>query len=59
MKVNEYQVLRDCIEAGINRGWGKAHKHSATPTAEQIKRFIEEGIMFEICEYFNFGVDDE
>jgi hypothetical protein len=52
MKVNEYQVMRDCIQAGINRGWQRAHKHTETPSPEQVLEAIEDAIMLQLAEYF-------
>lgn len=52
MKVNEYQVMRDCIEAGISLGWERAHKHTDIPSPERIQVCIEDAIMLQLAEYF-------
>ncbi len=52
MKVNEYQVMRDCAEAGISLGWDRAHKHTDTPLPEQVQVCIEDAIMLQLAEYF-------
>jgi hypothetical protein len=54
MRVIAYKVLSECIERGIEGGWNRAHKHTDTPTEELIKQQIEEYIMNEISNYFNF-----
>jgi|SanBayMetagenome_1026888.scaffolds.fasta_scaffold13616_4 hypothetical protein len=59
MKVDEYKVLVMVIENGVNLGWNRAHKHSDTPEEHYIKNCIEEAIMLELCEYFNFDDDGD
>lgn len=54
MKVNEYKVLQDCIERGISIGYSRAFKHTDTPSDQAIKSAIEDAVMLEICEYFEF-----
>ena len=57
LKVDVYRVLNDCVEAGIEGGWNKAHKHTNTPTENEIKTQIEHYIMLQLSDYFKF--DDE
>ena len=57
MRVKEYTVLTDCVERGVAFGMARAYKHSDTPTPDYIKQQIEDAVMLEIGEYFNF--DDE
>jgi hypothetical protein len=54
MRVKEYQVLVDCVERGVAFGMARAYKHSDTPAPDHIKQQIEDAVMLEICEYFNF-----
>lgn len=54
MKPNEYLILSECVEDGINLGYTRAHKHTDTPTEQQIKEAIEQAVMSEICQYFLF-----
>ena len=54
MKANEYKVLCDAIERGIDYGWRRAYKHDDNPTAATIKQHIEDALLNEICEYFIF-----
>jgi len=54
MKVKEYTVLTDCVERGVAFGMSRAYKHSDTPTLDYIKRQIEDAVLLEISEYFNF-----
>ncbi len=54
LKANVYNVLERCIEDGIEGGWNKAHKHTDTPSEEEIKQQIEHYIMLSICEMFKF-----
>jgi hypothetical protein len=57
MRVKEYTVLTDCVERGVASGMARAYKHTDTPTLDYIKRQIEDAVLLEICEYFDF--DDE
>lgn len=60
MKANEYKLMEDCVERGINAGYQKAFKHSDNPPEEEIKQQINHYIMLEICEYFTFNnIEDE
>ena len=54
MKVKAHIVLMDCIEAGIELGWNRAHKHYDNPTPEVIKRSIDHAIQGQIWEYFDY-----
>jgi hypothetical protein len=35
-------------------GWNRAHKHDATPEDEAIRNAIEQAVLNEICEWFDF-----
>jgi hypothetical protein len=54
MQVKEYTVLTDCVERGVAHGMARAYKHSDTPALDYIKRQIEDAVLVEISEYFNF-----
>ena len=49
-KIDVYAVLTRAIEAGIEYGWVRAHKHTNTPDENTIKNSIENAIMLEISE---------
>ena len=57
MKVKTLVILEMAIEAGVKRGWHRAHKHIDNPNEGTIRDNIEESVMSEIYEYFSF--DDE
>lgn len=59
MKVDEYKVLVMCIENGVHLGWNRAHKHSDTPEPHYIQSCIDEAVLHEIFEYFNFEDDGD
>jgi hypothetical protein len=44
-----------CIENGIQLGISRAHKHTETPSVEELHQQIEASIMTEIHEWFDFG----
>jgi len=54
MKAKEYNLIVQCIETGVMLGWNRAHKHDATPEDEAIRNAIEQAVLNEICEWFDF-----
>lgn len=60
MKVNDYEVLTDCIENGVNIGYRRAFKHTDATEEEinkyeqRIKESIYNEVLNEICNYFRF-----
>jgi len=59
MRVNEYAVLADAIERGIEYGWHRAHKHSDEPSPIEIRMAIYDAVMLEVCDMFNFEGETE
>ena len=58
MKVKTLVILEIAIEAGVKRGWHRAHKHIENPNEATIRDNIEECVMSEIHEYFTFSDTD-
>lgn len=58
MKVKSYAVLSNAVELGVMYGWNRAHKHTDTPSEDEIKTQIQQAIMNEICEWFSFSDED-
>lgn len=58
MKPNSFKVLNKCIEVGLDMGIMRYLKYTdfALPDEEieKIKSAIENEILNEICDYFNF-----
>jgi hypothetical protein len=54
MKAKEYNLIVQCVENGVRTGWNRAHKHTDTPDDEAIQQAIEDAVMNEICEWFDF-----
>jgi predicted Zn-dependent protease with MMP-like domain len=50
-------VLRRAVEEGAAYGWRRAHKHTDAPGEDAIVDQIVQGVLKEVCEYFD--VDDE
>jgi hypothetical protein len=53
------RIFDDCLENGIRRGYARAHKHVENPGEEIILDNIQECIMSELYEYFNFKEEDD
>lgn len=54
MKVKLYNLIQDAVEAGVSYGYNRAHKHTSTPAADEIKDQIEQAIMNELTKYLDF-----
>lgn len=58
LRPKTYPMLCQCVETGLQLGWNRAHKHTENPTEQQILNEMENAIMNEICEWFDFGDND-
>ena len=58
---NTYKLLVRCVEEGVAHGMRRAHKHTETPDESYPKQCLEDDILLEICEWFDFKqrVDNE
>jgi hypothetical protein len=54
MKPKFRVILEECVERGVARGYRRAFKHSDSPKEETIFAAIEDCVMGEIYEYFDF-----
>ena len=54
MKAKEYNLIAECVENGIMLGWNRAHKHTDNPEPGFIREQIEQAVLNEICEWFDF-----
>lgn len=58
VRVKTYPLMSEAVEIGTDRGWRRAHKHKDDPSQFDICTAIEQAIMEEICERFDFELDD-
>lgn len=56
--INEYKIMSDCVERGVEYGYMRAYKHNDSPSEDFIKNEIMEHIMNEISEMFSFDKDE-
>ena len=54
MKAKEYNLLAQCVETGVMLGWNRSRKHTDDPDPQHIREQIEQAVMNEICEWFDF-----
>lgn len=54
-----YQLLERCVEEGVAYGYMRAHKHCDTPDEVHLKDCINQGVMNEICEWFDFPKNND
>ena len=59
MKPKFAVILNQCIETGLNVGWERAHKHTETPTKDELLVKIEVAIWDEIHEFFDMEESNE
>ena len=55
MKIKLYNLISECVEKGIERGYRRSHKHTETPEQGYIFDNIHTDIMGELCEYIDFN----
>ena len=48
-----WPLLTEAVEAGVQRGWNRAHKHTDTPEEARILDEIHTAVMAELCERFH------
>jgi hypothetical protein len=58
MKPRMAVLLEECIDRGSKRGWRLAHKHVENPAEDAILDRIQNCIMAEIYEWFEFSEAD-
>lgn len=59
MLVRAYEVLRRAVEEGVAYGWRRAHKHTDAPGEDAIVDQVVQGVLNEVCEYFDFDPAEE
>ena len=59
MKSREYRLMELCLANGLRRGWKRAHKHTDTPTKEEILESMHLNTIGEINEFFAFAPDED
>jgi hypothetical protein len=59
MKPNYYQIIRECVEIGSRHGVSRAHKHTDDPPYDLIETCVQDAIMMEIVNKFDFSQDEE
>lgn len=59
MKARTYEIMRRAVEEGVAYGWRRAHKYNDKPDDASLKEAIEDGVMSEVCEWFEFTGNTE
>ena len=54
MKAKEYNLIAQCVENGVKLGWNRVNKYHENPDHETICDVIENAVLNEICEWFDF-----
>jgi hypothetical protein len=43
----------------VQLGFNRAHKHTDTPSDDELQNKIIDSVMMEICEWFSFNEDEQ
>lgn len=57
VRINTYAVIERAVEEGIEFGWGRAHKHTDTPTPEHVREAVHIAVMNELSDLLRFDGD--
>jgi hypothetical protein len=57
MKPNSYKVLLHAVEIGVALGVSRAFKHDENPSFDQLTETVEQAVVDQICEWFEFEPD--
>lgn len=55
--VDPYAVISRAVEEGISYGVNRAHKHTDTPSRDDIADAVYRGVMNALCEVVNWESD--
>ena len=55
LKLRAYGIVSEAVDAGIQIGIARAHKHTATPLQIEIHEAVMHGVMCELCDVIDFG----
>ena len=58
VKLNAYAVISRAVEEGVTYGYNRAHKHTETPTEDQMVEAIQNAVMSALCEVMVFNEED-
>jgi len=55
LRLNTYSIVSDAVDAGVQYGYNRAHKHTDTPDADHIKQAIMNAVMSELSDIIDWG----
>jgi hypothetical protein len=53
MKANEYKVLEEAVDEGVNWGFARVYKHHEAPTEQQVREAVKAAVMASVCDWFS------
>ena len=59
MKPKTYKVLELCVETGVKYGLARTYKHTDSPSLAELEDNILSAIDYELCEWFDFEVNND
>ena len=54
MRANDYKVLEQAIDEGVDWGFVRAYKHNEAPSEAQVREAVKGAVMASIGEWFTF-----
>ena len=55
VRVNLYRLVQQTVEDAVAYGYRRAHKHTDTPTEDQVVTEVENAVMNNLCDLIDFG----
>lgn len=59
MRPKVFEIIRRCVEEGVQGGWNMAHDEVEQPSEDQVIEQITQSVMDELHEYFEFEMPCE
>ena len=54
VRFRAYSIIEQAIDSGLELGWNRAHKHTATPSKEHIIECMEVAVMEFLTDVVDF-----
>ena len=58
IRIDAYKIVTRAVEEGVRCGMSRAHKHTGSPTPDDIAESIEQAVINALCDVLRFG-DEE
>jgi hypothetical protein len=59
LRINPYELVREAVEAGVNYGYHRAHKHVEKPDESVVVDTVTQEVMNNLCELLDLSAFPE